>query len=108
MRDQVVVNKQIKRWLMAMLTGALLLMLSTMLMLVAAPVKLVEANAGTQFNANDHQGEFVAMGGRTWVIMDVIDGKPYLMMDSIYAKRPWNSSGDSSDASEIFQFLEDE
>ena len=108
MRYQLLVNKQIKRWLMAMLTGALLLTLFIVLMFFVMPEKSVKANAGTQFNANDHQGKFVAMGGRTWVIMDVIDGKPYLMMDSIYAKRPWNSSGDSSDASEIFQFLEDE
>lgn len=70
--------------------------------------KSVEANTNIAFNENDHVGKFVEMGGRKWIVMDVINGKPYLMMDSIYKKRPWNSSGESHDASEIFQFLQDE
>lgn len=69
--------------------------------------KSVNANDGTQFKKED-AGKFVAMGGRTWIVLDVMDGKPYLMMDEVYANRQWNSSGDSSNASEIFGFLESE
>ena len=78
------------------------------LTLFAVPVESVKASMNMEFNASDHVRKYVEMGGRKWIVVDVVDGKPYLMMDSIYKKRQWHTFNDNRNANQIFGFLNDE
>ncbi|WP_368653046.1 S-layer homology domain-containing protein [Ornithinibacillus sp. 4-3] len=78
------------------------------LTLFAVPVESVKASMNIEFNASDHVRKYVEMGGRKWIVVDVVDGKPYLMMDSIYKKRQWHTFNDNRNANQIFGFLNDE
>ena len=80
MNNSLFIGKLVERWIMSMLIFVLALML------FVVPEGLVEANTDTAFNADDHGGKFVELGGRKWIVVDVVDGKPYLLMDPFIPK----------------------
>lgn len=90
------------RRIMAMLLSVLALTL------FAVPGESAKAGMNMAFNASEHVRKYVEMGGRKWIVADVVDGKPYLMMDSIYKSTQWHMLNNNSNAKSIFSYLNNE
>lgn len=65
------------------------------------------ASASIEFEASEHRGKYVSLGGSNWIVLDVIDGKAFLITQHMINRKPWNKSGDNSNISELFDYLRD-